>query len=302
MPEIINRDAKKLLSQIERIESNVNKIVNKIVASSESATVFWTRLQVDLRASYRKARKDFKDWSDVGITSYYNQFLTEELHRVNSMKIMKNRKVNISEFLNTDKNKQIVNSIKDESNASFLSGLNAGEKEMLRLVAYSQQANANEFVSEFITNEIKRLKAKAQDGKFIKLIDKNGKERFYNLKDYTELTIRTKLREASTAGVINTANNLNTDLVQVSAHNTLTAFDAQFEGKIYSLSGSDPDFPQATFLPPFHPNCLHFITIIFRETLQQRGIQKYIDFSQGVSDIHPTRKSFIPLNEREFAA
>jgi hypothetical protein len=296
-----SRNTQQLKKRIAKIESDINKIVNTTISSTESSSIFWSRLQKDLRGSYNKARVSFRDWSDEEITRVYNKSVATSLKKVNDSKAFTGH-IKVKQFKGKDIHKQTINSLIDEANAGYLSGLSGGEKEMLRLMAYQQQINATEIVGDFIIQEKKRLEKKAIEGKYLKLTDKNGKDRFYNLKDYTDMTIRTKLRESSTMGVVNTATGIGADLVQVSSHNTKTEFDAQFEGKIFSLSGKDPDFPAATFLPPFHPNCLHSISIIFKETLERRGIQKYIDFSTGKTGVHPTRKSFIPVDERALVA
>lgn len=104
--------------------------------------------------------------------------------------------------------------------------------------------------------------------------------------------------EANNTAVINTALDVGADLVQVSSHNTDTPLCQEFEGKIYSISGKDPDFPALEEIPPFHPNCLHSLTVVFREVLERRGIDDYIAFSNGQTETHPTRESHIPVSER----
>jgi hypothetical protein len=113
-------------------------------------------------------------------------------------------------------------------------------------------------------------KTKNQEG-YITVINKNGKPMKFSISDYADMVATTKIREAQTQGTVNLALQYGSDLVQVSSHNTETEFDAQFEGKVFSLSGNDPDFPEATYLPPFHPRCKHSITVIFREGMEANG-------------------------------
>lgn len=291
-----------ILERIGKIQSNIYSIILKALASSESSTMYWNRLQIDLKKYYADARKEFLDWSTTDFTKYFNTQIRDQLKKINSLQMFRHKKILIPSILNKDINKQRLNALITEMNSNFISNLNSGEKEMLRLMSYQQQINATELVGDFIKQQKEALAKKAIDGKYIKLIDKNGDPRYYNLKDYTDMVIRTNLRNASTLSTISVAEAVGSDLVQVSSHNTQTPFDSQFEGKIYSLSGKDPDFPQATFLPPFHLGCLHNLTVVFRETLQNRGIQKYIDFSNGATEKHPTFKNFIPVSKRGFAA
>jgi hypothetical protein len=189
-----------------------------------------------------------------------------------------------------------------------------GEKLILRLARITQQVNIAEdqiaksieagFIeSGSIQGSLKRLQkdlmTKALDGKYITVIDKNGDPISYKIKSYSELVARTKLQETSTDAVLNTAAATGSDLVQVSSHNTKSEICIPFEGKIFSISGNNKDFPKLYEASPFHPNCQHTMTVVFEEGLEADGTyDKYSDFSKGITEQHPTRKSWIPPSER----
>ena len=85
---------------------------------------------------------------------------------------------------------------------------------------------------------------------------------------------RTTARQAETLSVLSADNGQ--DLYRISQHNTACALCAPFEGRVYSKSGTDPDFPPladafgkqdpagpdtlANTWLNIHPNCLHSIT------------------------------------------
>ncbi|TGM35661.1 hypothetical protein EHQ75_15850 [Leptospira levettii] len=94
------------------------------------------------------------------------------------------------------------------------------------------------------------------DGKFIEI---NGRN--YRLDSYAETLARTRIREAQTAGVQRYAETSGQDLVRVSDHSTLTEKCEKFEGKIFSISGKSTMYPKLEMWTPFHPNCLHVITV-----------------------------------------
>jgi len=96
------------------------------------------------------------------------------------------------------------------------------------------------------------LRLKLLDGKFI---DKAGRN--YNLRGYSKMVARTRLRQAQTDAVKNTCEQHENDLVQVSQHANPCDECAPYEGQIYSLSGSHPEYPLLTEEPPYHPNCEH---------------------------------------------
>lgn len=89
---------------------------------------------------------------------------------------------------------------------------------------------------------------------------------------YAELVARTRTREAVTEGTKNACMEDGIDLVQISAHiHRREDPCTPFMGKIFSISGTDPDFPKLTETPPYHPNCWHIMTPVSKVALKFRG-------------------------------
>ena len=99
------------------------------------------------------------------------------------------------------------------------------------------------------------LSTQLANGQFIAIRGRN-----YNLKDYSKMTARTRLREAQTQAVKNTCAQYENDLVQWSKHGAPCDDCATLEGQIFSLSGTHPEYPMLTEEPPLHPNCEHDIS------------------------------------------
>jgi hypothetical protein len=102
-----------------------------------------------------------------------------------------------------------------------------------------------------------RLIDNLEGGQFIVV---NG--RHFTLNYYAELVARTRLRESQTEATKNMSQEYDCDLVQMSRHsNPCSEICKPVEGNIYSLSGTDPDYPVLTAEdePPLHPNCEHSI-------------------------------------------
>jgi len=110
------------------------------------------------------------------------------------------------------------------------------------------------------------------EGRLIPVVCRDGVTRRYEAGYYAELVARTRTREAASAGIANQAQALGMDLVQISDHNTPTPICQRYEGKIFSLSGSNPDFPRLDRFPPFHPNCKHVMNAVSETYLRVRGI------------------------------
>lgn len=103
-------------------------------------------------------------------------------------------------------------------------------------------------------------------------VDKAGRR--WSLHTYCSMVSRTTARQAETLAVLSADNGQ--DLYRISQHNTACALCAPFEGRVYSKSGTDPDFPPladafgkqdpagpdilANTWLNIHPNCLHSIT------------------------------------------
>ena len=232
------------------------------------------------------------------------------------LKVDINKNINYYTFKNKDFNKQSLRSMLEDTMIAYETGFIQGEKNLINLIRLTQQTNLQEKQIEreiergyidkgTIQESIKRLRKellkKAVDGKYITVIDKNGIKRQYTAKYYAELVARTKLAYVNTTGTINTLRQVGGDLVQVSVHNTNCAVCVEYEGKIYSVSGNDKNFPKLDNFPPYHPNYLHSISVTFEEGLEADGtLQEYIDFSKGLIDVHPTRKSWIKPSDREY--
>jgi hypothetical protein len=88
-------------------------------------------------------------------------------------------------------------------------------------------------------------------------IDRAG--RHWRIETYAEMVARTVVREAHSEGTIAQLADLDYDLVQVSSHVHDRDVCTPYDGRIYSLSGEDPDHPPLVARPPFHPRCVHVL-------------------------------------------
>ena len=121
--------------------------------------------------------------------------------------------------------------------------------------------------------------------------DKAGRR--WSLHTYCSMVTRTTSRQAEIAAVLSA--DQNHDLYLISSHGTTCALCAPYEGRVYSKSGTDPDFPplSAAFgkIDPsgpdnlantwlnIHPNCLHVLLPWTPAGRTPEEIQKIKDFS-----------------------
>jgi len=95
--------------------------------------------------------------------------------------------------------------------------------------------------------------------------DKLGRQ--WRLDSYAQMVARTTSREVATVATLNTCQEADIDLIQISSHWPTCEICAPLQGKVFSISGSDERYPPLTpeYITPFHPNCIHVTTPYVRE-------------------------------------
>jgi len=310
----------KMKDKMTVIEKKLDILVNKIKTSDETANIYWSQINRDVKKVYEEMRVVFKTHFTKSVDNEYYEELNKEVQRLKGKKFKTSIKVNYSDVENSFSNTQSVSAILNDGLSSFFIGSQSGEKTLNRFIMQTQQILVSEkkvnqliedgFFTEDSKGRAKRTKSAARkalqeeftkkygENKFITVINKNGKEMKFRPKYYADMVARTKLIECNSIAAVNTALDVGSDLVQVSSHNTPTPLCQEFEGKIYSISGNDKDFPMLEEIPPYHPNCRHSLSVVIREALEMDGIGKYSDFSKGITEDHPTRQSHIPVSQR----
>ena len=121
--------------------------------------------------------------------------------------------------------------------------------------------------------------------------DKAGRN--WSLHTYCSMVTRTTSRQAEVAAVLSA--DPDHDLYKISSHGTTCALCAPYEGRVYSRSGTNPDFPAladafgkidptgpdtlANTWLNIHPNCLHVLIPWTPAGRTPEEIQKIKDFS-----------------------
>lgn len=100
-----------------------------------------------------------------------------------------------------------------------------------------------------------------RDGRaFAAFVDRRGAA--WRIDRYAAMVIRTATREAHSQGVVGRLADVGYDLVQVSSHDHVEDVCTEYDGEVFSISGTHPQYPQLTpeATPPYHPNCVHVLT------------------------------------------
>lgn len=133
-------------------------------------------------------------------------------------------------------------------------------------------------------------------------VDRSG--RSWSLHTYANMVCRTTSRQAEVLAVLTA--DPNHDLYKISSHGTTCAICAPLEGRVYSRSGEDPDFPPLASafgkIDPdgkddltnsylnIHPNCLHVLmpwTAVGRSEEEIEEIKKKSSFKTNPPTIDP---------------
>ena len=86
--------------------------------------------------------------------------------------------------------------------------------------------------------------------------DKLGRE--WRLDSYAQMVARTTSREIATVATLNTCQEADIDLIQISSHYPTCEICAPLQGKVFSISGNDKRYPklEEEYTPPIHPNSM----------------------------------------------
>lgn len=149
-------------------------------------------------------------------------------------------------------------------------------------------------------NQVRGLNSLQTVGDFVAVLQQQGITAFvdkagrrWSLHTYCSMVMRTTRRQAEIAAVLTV--DPEQDLYKISSHSTTCPLCAPYEGRVYSRSGKDPDFPPlaAAFgkVDPngpedlsntwlnIHPNCLHVLLPWTDAGMTEEEIAKIKDFS-----------------------
>lgn len=96
-------------------------------------------------------------------------------------------------------------------------------------------------------------------------VDRAGRR--WKLDVYASMVAATTTREAQTVATVNRMYEQGHDLISISHHRHEPDICDLIDGKTFSLSGNDPRYPKAPFLPPAHPRCRH-VVLPAKQTLE----------------------------------
>lgn len=301
----------RMMKRVQIPAAKINKIKAQAAAGVFQKSSQWAKARRDIDQAYKDLDRIYQSYSEYAIPKSYKIKVGAERKRIGKIKVAEIQKRVPDIVLDSNFHKGAIKVLTDDTIIIYSTAVSEGKKVTQGLLRRTQQMVITEeklnieivqaLGKKGTIQETKNRILRALQEKLVEPYVLKAGSKHYRAGTYAELVARTRTREAQSIATLNVAANVQSDLVQVDSHNTTTPICIPFEGRIFSISGRDPDFPPLTDEPPFHPNCLHNITVIFREVLEARGIEKYIDFAKGKTEKHPTLSGWIPVSKREIA-
>lgn len=211
-------------------------------------------------------------WSRPAVTDAYDD---AEVISITKLRALKRRpdpdfdtsieKVTIDKFSNATEQDLI------EANQSILVTANiyfdiVGRAAQNLLEIQAWDLRDEEVISDLLDDAVRAGESRGQIANRIMNHFKNiiGDEQYirinarnYNLKHYSRMVARTRLRHVQSQSTRNTCDQYENDLVEVSDHGSITEVCLPFQGRVFSLNGTTPGKPILSEEPPYHPNCMH---------------------------------------------
>ena len=164
------------------------------------------------------------------------------------------------------------------------SQLNTGAIQALIDDCYGKLNDANNFIGRRIQDAVRQagidaVAQKLAQGQTVNQCKKNliqslldegitcikdRRGRNINLSSYAEVVARSTTREATNTATLNQLQNYGYDLVKMSSHSPTCSICAIYQGRVYSISGKDSDYPPLDTAysgdyANIHPNCAHVL-------------------------------------------
>lgn len=304
----------RLDKSLDKIENKILKILTESMNNPKTSSVYWNTVRRDIDIQYAKMVAVFDDWAKKEIPLVYRRSIRSMAKRINATKNIANiASKNTIQMIHSKGSAQVMGLLYQHAVESFVSASVAGRKNVRNFTRLTQQKLIADSIIDLelsttfietgnlgksirgLASNLWNKSAETLDGK--RYVQAGARK--YKPSYYAEMVGRVKFHEANAEAALMTAANYDTDLIQVSSHNTKTTICLDFEGKIFSVSGNDPRFPPLTEVPPYHPNCLHLLNPTFEGAMKIQGtLDSFSAFSKGEISRPPIPASFIPISER----
>lgn len=281
---------------IERSTRRIVALVDEVTSHPKTGAAYWDKVAETIDREYNTMQGALQKWTRSVLPDEYRAQIADAVEAMAKAERMALKASDVVASVETRKSiAAITSKLGRDAVADMAKGLLDGKAVVTRLTRATRQSLLDESVidsalGKAYTNgdinsfmdvlletrpETKAWRDTVMNGQLVEVHTmKDGKEviRHFTPDYYAELVARTRFHEVQSLATLDVADNVGSDLVVVSNHNTTTPQCMEHEGVVYSISGNDPDFPPLTDSPPFHPNCLHTLHVTFRWAVKMGGM------------------------------
>ena len=280
-----------LIKRYEEAEAEIRAEIEKEPQGSqrEYSERLLARITIILSGLYAATEA----WSDRNVPRIYNEGVQQAQRGVNAQyKAAGKKPPDIGKSTSADFD--AVSILQRNLNADLTNAVDhvgrmmEDEIRQAGLQASLEKVSSGQTVKQMQRNLIKTLEEKG-----IAAIEymRGGTKCYMSLDTYAELVARSIVHEAQNTANINLGVRIGNDLVKMSSHFGSCPICEPYQGRVFSVSGNDPNYPALYDTPwssayqNFHPHCRHILTQYIEELQPPEEIQKMRDYSNRSFDI-----------------
>jgi len=237
--------------RLKHLENKLQKLMIASMKEAKKSTVYWNMIRREIDAIYAQMNVFFATWAEKRIPAQYRWSLRYIGARVEATRgVLNIAEKGLGAMLSSNATTQMMTALYKDAAESFLSASVAGRNNLHRLTRATQQILVNEGVVDIsvavgfemgdLRKAARTLTGELWSGLWENVENKSfvqaGKMRF-KPSYYAELVARTKFHEAQSYAALGQANNYDTDLIQVSSHNTSTKICYGKNTEVYTNEG-----------------------------------------------------------------
>lgn len=280
-----------MIEKYETAEAEIRAEIEKEPQGSqrEYSERLLARITVILTGLYAAT----ETWSNRHIPKIYNEGIQQAQRSVNAQYKAANRMPpDIAKMTSADFDS--ISILQRNLNADLTNALDhvgrmlEDEVRKAGLQASFEKVSSGQTVKQMQRNLVQMLEKKG-----VAAIEymRGGKKCYMSLDAYAELVARSTVHEARNTANINLGVRIGNDLVKMSSHFGACPICAPYEGRVFSVSGTNPNYPALYDTPwssayqNFHPHCRHILTQYIEELQSDEDIQDMRKYSNRSFDI-----------------
>lgn len=282
---------RELIRQYEQAESEIREEIEKEPEGSRGE--YTRKLLASITATLAGLYAATEAWSDNNVPRIYNESVQQAQRGVNvQYKAAGMKPPDIGKMTSADFD--AVSILQRNLNADLTNAVDrVGRmmKDEIRkagLQASFEKASSGQTVKRMQCNLVRMLEEKG-----IAAIEymRGGKKCYMSLDAYARLVAQSTVHEARNVANINLGARIGNDLVKMSQHYGACPICVPYEGRVFSVSGANPNYPALYDTPwssayqNMHPHCAHIVTQYIEELQSAEDIQKMREYSNRSFDV-----------------